>query len=80
MKAKVGSKVHKSTAVKKVAGVIAFNGHFIRGNVYSKDGANPLTYSSGEMANKMADRYSTAEIGLHAEKPIRATCWYLVQD
>lgn len=78
--AKVGSRSHKSTAVKKVAGVIPFKGHFIQANVYSKDGVYPLTYTSGEMANKMADRYSTETIRLHAEKPLRATCWYLVED
>lgn len=62
MKAKVGSKVHKSTAVKAVAGLIDFSGRFIKGMVWSKDGKTPALYSSVKVAERMAFKY-----GLHVE-------------
>lgn len=57
MKAKVGSKVHKSTAVKPSAGVIDFSGRFIKGRVWSLDGVGPALYSSAKVAERMAFKY-----------------------
>jgi len=57
MKSKVGSKVHKSTAVKPVAGLVAFSGRNIKGNVWSKDGKSPALYTSQAVAQRMAFKY-----------------------
>lgn len=62
MKSKVGSKVHKSTAIKPKAGVIDFSGRYIKGRVWSKEGTGPALYSSKTVADRMAFKY-----GLRAE-------------
>lgn len=61
--------------MKSNAGLIEFNGYFVKGLVWSNNGSTPVTYNNEAMASKMAARHGVSYV-----YSARGNCFYLVKE